>query len=71
MKKIVGVIKHSNLEGSCWTVETDSGERYVLDGLAAEYQKDGLRVELEGEEEAAFSIFMMGKTFHVQNVRCL
>lgn len=72
MAKLQGTLKKSDLEGGVWVFETDDGERYHPDGLGSGLQRDGARLELEGEvDRGAVSIGMMGSVFRVKNARAL
>ena len=66
METITGTIKYENLEGGVWRLFADDGRRLTLLDLDEEFLQDGLRVRLEGSEEAAFGFAMMGKSFVVK-----
>ena len=54
MDKFKGTIGHSDLEGGFWTLATDDGDEYKLEGGDKSLQKAGIKVEIEGavDEEA-------------------
>lgn len=60
-----------DLEGGFWTIVCSDTRRLVVTNLSQEFLVDGLKVELEGEEEASFGISMMGNTFNVAKARRL
>jgi Protein of unknown function (DUF5818) len=69
--KVTGTIRHSDLEGGHWVLETDKGERYQLEGDPSHF-KDGLRAELTGElKHDQMGIGMMGAHFRVKKVHAL
>jgi Protein of unknown function (DUF5818) len=69
--KVTGTIRHSDLEGGQWVLETEKGERYQLEGEVALF-KDGLRAELTGEiDRNRMSFGMMGKHFRVKKLHAL
>src|SRR5688572_29683824 len=45
--KILGVIRHLDLEGGVFTIQADDGTTCNPINLPAEFQKDGLAVEAE------------------------
>jgi hypothetical protein len=66
--KIKGTIRHSDLEGGQWVLETESGERYQLTGTLGDCQ-DGLVAEVEGKvDKNAMGIGMMGPQLAVQKI---
>ncbi len=54
MDKFKGKLVHSDLEGGYWTLETDDGDVYKLEGADKGLQQAGKKVEIEGavDEEA-------------------
>ncbi|MGE0488957.1 MAG: hypothetical protein AB7S38_07050 [Vulcanimicrobiota bacterium] len=67
-----GTLKRSDLEGGVWVFEADSGERFHLEGLDPAHEKDGARLELEGDVDAGgVSIGMMGSVFAVRRAKSL
>lgn len=57
-KKIAGTVHHVDLEGGYYTLRTDKGEIYKLEGGAKDLLEAGVRAEVEGEvDDKAFSIF--------------
>ncbi|MCR4784032.1 MAG: hypothetical protein K6A35_05890 [bacterium] len=67
-KKYQGTIRYVDLEGGAWMLET-AEKRYPLKSLAKEYRKDGLVVEIEGEEEAGFGFLMAGNMLSIVSIR--
>ncbi len=69
--KLKGTIRHNDLEGGHWTVETDNGETYQLKGKL-DGIKDGMKAELEGKvDKGAMGIGMTGPHFDVQKLHAL
>lgn len=71
MEKIKGTLEYVDLEGGVWVINTEAGARLVVHNLPQEFLQTGLRLELEGEEEASFGIAMMGNTFTVHKAKKL
>ena len=71
MQKIVGTLEYEDLEGGVWLIVTEAGQRLVVNNLPKEFLTAGIKLELEGEEEASFGIAMMGSTFRVSQARRL
>ena len=70
--KYRGVLEKSDLEGGVFVFKTDGGEQYHLEGLAANLQKDGTRLEIEGEvDKGMFNIGMMGSTLKVHSAKAV
>ena len=40
-------IRYVGVEGGCWAIDLDSGQRYEPVNLAVDFRKDGLRVHVE------------------------
>ena len=53
-KKLKGKVGRSDLEGGFWTLETDDGDVYKLEGGDKGLQQAGKKVEIQGavDEEA-------------------
>jgi Protein of unknown function (DUF5818) len=69
--KVTGTFRHSDVEGGQWVLETEKGDRYQLEGSAADF-KDGARAELTGEiDRNRMSFGMMGVHFVVKKVQLL
>lgn len=70
--KLQGKLEHSALEGGTWVFRADDGNSYQLDGLPSDLEKDGAKLELEGDvDKGAMSIGMMGSVFQVSKARSL
>jgi hypothetical protein len=69
--KLKGTIRHNDLEGGHWTVETDKGETYQLKGKL-DGLKDGMKAELEGKvDKDAMGFGMTGPHFDVHKLHAL
>jgi hypothetical protein len=69
--KVTGTISRSDLEGGHWTLKTDAGDTYQLDGAPATI-KDGMRVEVEGKiAKDVMGIGMTGPHFAVKKLTAL
>jgi len=69
--KLKGTIKKNALEGGHWTIETDKGETYQLQGKL-DGCKDGMKAEVEGKvDKGAMGIGMTGPHFEVQKIHAL
>ncbi|MBI3925694.1 MAG: hypothetical protein HY319_09150 [Armatimonadetes bacterium] len=65
-----GTLEKTDLEGGVWVFKTDDGGQYHLDGLESRFQKDGKRLEVEGDiDRGGVSIGMMGAVFRVVSAR--
>jgi hypothetical protein len=73
MKKLVGTVRRSDLEGGHWTLETEDGDRYQLAGsLSGVSLKDGARAQVEGKvERDMMGIGMTGPSFAVSKIELL
>ena len=72
MKKYRGALEKSDLEGGVYVFVTESGARYHLEGLQSSLNKPGIRLEIEGDEDASMvSIGMMGSVFRVKSARAV
>ena len=69
--KLKGTIKKNALEGGHWTIETDKGETYQLQGKL-DGAKDGMKAEVEGKvNKDVMGIGMTGPHFEVQKLHAL
>ncbi len=48
MAKYKGKVVRSDLEGGFWTLESDDGTTYKLEGGGADLLKGGVKAEVEG-----------------------
>lgn len=48
MAKYKGKVSRSDLEGGFWTLETDDGNTYKLEGGGADLLKGGVKAEVDG-----------------------
>jgi hypothetical protein len=72
MAKYVGTIRRSDLEGGVWTLVTDQGVVYQLDGGGRDLRVDGARAEVEGRlAEGRMGLAMVGETLEVERYRLL
>lgn len=68
MKKLVGTVRRSDLEGGHWTLETEDGDRYQLSGKLGDL-KDGAKVRVEGKvERDMMGIGMTGPSLAVSKI---
>jgi hypothetical protein len=57
MAKFRGKVVHSDLEGGYWTLESEDGTTYKLEGGGGDLLKKGVRAEVDGQlEEEAMGI---------------
>jgi len=69
--KLKGTIRHTDLEGGQWTLETDKGETYQLTG-SLDGAKDGMKAEVEGKvDKGAMGFAMVGPQFEVKKIEAL
>lgn len=69
---IQGTLEHSALEGGAWVFRANDGNSYQLDGLPSNLEKDGAKLELEGNvDKGMMTIGMMGSVFQVSKARSL
>ena len=72
MPKYQGTVRRSPLEGGVWTLVTDQGVVYQLDGGDAALLVDGVRAEVEGDiDSARMGIAMVGDILTVRSHRML
>lgn len=70
--RYVGVLEKSELEGGVWVFKADNGEQYHLEGLPGGLQKNGARLEIDGEvDKGMFGIGMMGSTLKVTSAKAV
>lgn len=68
--KYTGKLEKSDLEGGLFVFTTDGGERYHLEGLSADLEKSGSRLEIDGEVDGGMvSIGMMGSVLRVKSAK--
>lgn len=68
--KIKGTVTFQALGTGFWGIETANGEQYRPAQLPAQYQKEGLEVEIEAEElEAQMSVFMWGTAIKINSIK--
>ena len=51
MAKLKGNVVRSDLEGGFWTLETDDGDTYKLEGGGPDLLKKGVKAEVDGTVE--------------------
>lgn len=69
---VTGKITYQDLEGGFWGIIGDDGQKYhPVDGLPAEAQKEGQRVEAELEAAQMMSFAMWGRTVRVRHLTLL
>ncbi len=51
MAKLKGKVVRSDLEGGFWTLETDDGDTYKLEGGGPDLLKKGVNAEVDGTVE--------------------
>ncbi len=67
-----GKVVRSDLEGGAWTLVTDQGVVYQLQGGARELYVDGARVEVKGRiATKTMGIAMLGDILEVKDYRLL
>jgi Protein of unknown function (DUF5818) len=72
MAKFRGTIRHSDLEGGHFQLQTDDGTDYQLEGADTLLQRDGLRVEIDGVVDyGTLSFTMTGPRLKVKSVKAL
>ena len=70
MAKYVGTVRRSDLEGGAWTLVTDQGVVYQLDGGDAGLLTDGARVEVDGAiATGRMGLAMVGDILEVKGYR--
>lgn len=70
--QISGTIRHQDLEGGFWGIESDDGQAYrPVDALPRRFQKDGLRVQATVMPVSTLSIAMWGRSVEVQSIEAL
>lgn len=66
-----GRVRYLNLQGGCWAVEDDRGQRFELVGEAdnlSRIRKDGMKVRLLVQSEQRMSYCMIGPLVRVLRV---
>jgi hypothetical protein len=72
MGKYVGTIRRTDLEGGAWTLVSDQGVVYQLDGGGADLLVDGVRAEVEGAlADDQLGIAMLGDVLRVKRYRVI
>jgi len=72
MAKYVGTIRRTDLEGGAWTLVSDQGVVYQLDGGGKDLLVDGARAEVEGSlAKAKMGLAMLGDILEVKRFRVL
>jgi hypothetical protein len=72
MAKYKGKVVRSDLEGGFWTLETDGGEVYKLEGGDPKLLKANLRVEVDGAvDEGAMGIGFGAQVLRVKSYKTL
>lgn len=73
MVNVTGTVRHYELEGGFWAVRGDDGTTYdPMGGLPTEFQKEGIRVRLEGKLRPDMaSIHMVGPIVEVRSINRL
>lgn len=69
-KKLSGKIGYVDLEGGYYTLTTEGGEIYKLDGGGADLRAPGVRAEVQGalaEPKGSFGIGFGTPVFHVKS----
>ncbi len=70
--KIKGTVTYQALGTGFWGIETANGEQYRPDQLPAQYQQEGLKVEIDAEEQAGqMSVFMWGTAIKIKTIKKL
>jgi len=70
--KYSGTVRRSDLEGGAWTLVSDQGVVYQLDGGGSDLLVDGVRAEVEGAiADQQMGIAMMGDILRVKGYRLL
>jgi hypothetical protein len=71
--QVNGTVRYDTLEGGFWAVHGDDGTIYdPLEGLATEFQKDGLRVWMEAKLRPDLaSVHMVGPIVEVIRIKAL
>ncbi|MCB9558249.1 MAG: hypothetical protein H6707_19185 [Deltaproteobacteria bacterium] len=65
-----GVVRHSDIAGGAWTLVTDAGVVYQLDGGDAKLKTDGIRVVVDGEiADGQMGIAMVGDILRVKSYK--
>lgn len=72
MAKYVGTIRRTDLEGGAWTLVSDQGVVYQLDGGGQDLLVDGVRAEVEGRlAPQKMGLAMVGDILEVKRYRVL
>ena len=70
---VTGTVHHYDLEGGFWAVRGDDSTTYdPMGGLPTEFQKEGIRVRLEGKLRPDIATFhMVGPIVEVRSIKRL
>ncbi|PIY10984.1 MAG: hypothetical protein COZ18_05000 [Flexibacter sp. CG_4_10_14_3_um_filter_32_15] len=69
MTHFKGKVVYQDLEGGFWGIVAEDGTEYKPESLAPEFQKEGLKVEVKGEEAMGFGIFMWGTPIQIKECK--
>lgn len=70
MATFKGKLKYNNIEGGVWTLETDNGEIYHLQGSNEKLYSDGKKVIIEGNiADDIMGIGMMAPIIKVKSIK--
>ena len=68
-KKLKGTVKHRQVEGGVWVIETDKKELFQLKDGPPDLYQDGMKVTVEGKVRKDLMGFgMSGPIFEVKKV---
>jgi hypothetical protein len=75
MAKVRGKVVRSDLEGGFWTLQSEDGTTYKLEGVGIDLKdllKAGVRAEVEGAvDRGAMGIGFGAEIFHVKKYKIL
>ncbi len=63
-----GKVTHLDLEGGFWGIVADDGTKYDPKNLEADYQHEGLRVQVEATIQDGVSTHMWGKIIQITKI---
>ncbi|MEL6670645.1 MAG: hypothetical protein AAFR61_00490 [Bacteroidota bacterium] len=68
--KVTGTVTYVDISGGFWGIEGDDGQKYQpVDGLPAQYRKEGQRIEAKVSPSQGFSLFMWGRDVKINNIK--
>ena len=71
-RKYTGTVRRSDIAGGGWTLVTDQGVVYQLDGGGRDLLVDGVRAEVEGRiAESRMGVAMVGDILEVSSYQLL